>query len=342
MNSALLSRSIRLIPLPTKGRECCTGSLVAKYHSLKFVAEPSLLKSSSRRTLSQSSNDTNGRDDSHISVSLFKNPIVHQLWTGRQEAKKKSFAKKNSKLLESDNTIASDLRPKGKPPSSARVEVSYPFSTDSMLWESYRSPWGQVRIGKLLEDLDALAGNIAFFHVDSDDTVSDNKNFPVIVTASVDKINLRDRPASTSNLLLSGQVTWTGRSSMEIRMKCIEEGATTEWLDAYVTYVALDSVTKKPIDIPPVLPSTPEEVADFEAGLIRADAKKRRRQQKKQKQDSDVRSDIEQMASNLLLEAGPLLNMPSLADPYSILLKNTKMQNASIAQPQTQNLHNSK
>lgn len=28
----------------------------------------------------------------------------------------------------------------------------------------YRSPWGLVRVGKLLEDLDSLAGNIAFRH----------------------------------------------------------------------------------------------------------------------------------------------------------------------------------
>ena len=28
----------------------------------------------------------------------------------------------------------------------------------------YRNPWDQVRVGKLLEDLDSLAGNIAFQH----------------------------------------------------------------------------------------------------------------------------------------------------------------------------------
>lgn len=28
----------------------------------------------------------------------------------------------------------------------------------------YRNPWGAVRIGRLLEDLDSLAGNVAFRH----------------------------------------------------------------------------------------------------------------------------------------------------------------------------------
>lgn len=28
----------------------------------------------------------------------------------------------------------------------------------------YRNPWGHARIGRLLEDLDSLAGNVAFLH----------------------------------------------------------------------------------------------------------------------------------------------------------------------------------
>jgi acyl-coenzyme A thioesterase 9 len=42
----------------------------------------------------------------------------------------------------------------------------------------------------------------------------------------------------------------------------------------------------------------------------------------------------------LLKEAGPLINLPSLADPNSILIESTKLSNAMIAQPQVQNLHN--
>ena len=39
-------------------------------------------------------------------------------------------------------------------------------------------------------------------------------------------------------------------------------------------------------------------------------------------------------------EAGPLLNMPSLANPHSILVGQTELQNAEIAQPQVRNLAN--
>jgi acyl-coenzyme A thioesterase 9 len=54
-----------------------------------------------------------------------------------------------------------------KPPK--RVTVSYPFSTDGSLRESYRNPWGAVRLGRVLEDLDSLAGNIAYEHCDDFD-----------------------------------------------------------------------------------------------------------------------------------------------------------------------------
>ena len=86
--------------------------------------------------------------------SLFKNPIVHQLWSARQEAKK--MHKENE-----SGTYSQE----GKPPSKSRVEVEYLFSQNELLLETYRNPWGQMRFGKILEDLDALAGNIAFSHV---------------------------------------------------------------------------------------------------------------------------------------------------------------------------------
>lgn len=50
----------------------------------------------------------------------------------------------------------------GKPP--ARVRVAYSFAADPITREHYRNPWGEARIGRLLEDLDSLAGYVAFAH----------------------------------------------------------------------------------------------------------------------------------------------------------------------------------
>jgi acyl-coenzyme A thioesterase 9 len=261
-----------------------------------------------------------------VAASLFKNPIVHELWTARQRAKREP------KVTQSDGGTTS------KSPKDSYVEVAYPFSTDDLLWEAYRNPWGQMRLGRLLEDLDALAGNIAFFHVHTSNIPE--KDYPVIVTASVDRIRLRHRPHSGSDQKLSGRVTWTGTSSMEIRMQCTCAGSEQEWMEAYVTFVTLDPRTKKPMAIPSVVPETDEEKAEFAAGAARAAARKKRRKGQLKAGSSLEMSDVDSKAAALMVEAGPLLTMPSLADPHSILLKDTAMQNAMIAQPQVQNLHN--
>ena len=286
-------------------------------------------------TPSENKNDLgpdNDNGSSRLSVSLFKNPIVHQLWTARQQAKKDRLRDRAGRGTGSSQSAQDNQ----KSPTDSRVEVNYAFSGDPLLWDAYKNPWGQIRLGRLLEDLDALAGNIAFFHCHTEN--QDESDYPVIVTASVDRIFLQpeQRPAKGMDQTLSGQVTWTGTSSMEIRMQCISAGSDQAWLEAYVTFVTLDPHTKKPMKIPAIVPTNDEERNAFQAGAARANAKKMRRKQKHSVADT---TDIEQQATLLLERAGPLLTMPSLADPHSILLSHTAMQNAMIAQPQAQNLH---
>mmetsp|Transcript_11641 Transcript_11641/g.16609 ORF Transcript_11641/g.16609 Transcript_11641/m.16609 type:complete len:287 (+) Transcript_11641:599-1459(+) len=146
-------------------------------------------------------------------------------------------------------------------------------------------------------------------------------------------------------MMLSGKVSWVGKSSMEIRMQCVEinkDGSEDEWLEAFFTFVTLDHITKKPVAMPPLLPQTNEERALFELGALKAHAKKQARRNKLQIGQpitSETSLRIDQKAAHLLAAAGPLLKMPSLADPQSILMQHTKMQNAMIAQPQVRNLH---
>ena len=179
-----------------------------------------------------------------------------------------------------------------------------------------------------MEDLDALAGNIAFAHV-QDPSIN-------IVTASVDRIRLSCIPSTDTDQHLSGKVTYVGTSSMEIRMQCKDSGG-KEWMEAYFTFVATDPDTKRPLKIPRLQPETEEETKQFQAGKQRAAQKKLAR---KGGQANNNNSEIETIANALMKEAGPLLNMPSLANPHSILVGQTKLQNAEIAQPQVRNLAN--
>lgn len=163
---------------------------------------------------------------------------------------------------------------------------------------------------------------------------------PLIVTASVDRIRLRKERTKTleTDQVLSGRVTFVGTSSMEIRMHCTGVGEDEHWLEAFFTFVTLDPETKKPMNITPLLPQDEASKADFEAGAKRAAVKKERRKQEK---DAAAASNIQQHANELLQQARPLLlNMPSLAARDSLEMSKTLLQNAMIAQPQSQNLHN--
>jgi acyl-coenzyme A thioesterase 9 len=73
---------------------------------------------------------------------------------------------------------------------------------------SCRAP---CRLGKVLEDLDAMAGAISYKHCD--DGKPDSAPL-TIVTASVDRIDFL-KPWGIRDLRLSGHVTYVGFSSME-------------------------------------------------------------------------------------------------------------------------------
>lgn len=51
----------------------------------------------------------------------------------------------------------------------------------------YRNPWNRVRVGRVLEDMDSMAGYIAFLHCDDSDP---SKLPPLLVTAAVERIEI--------------------------------------------------------------------------------------------------------------------------------------------------------
>ena len=92
-----------------------------------------------------------------------------------------------------------------KTPSESRTKVEYKFSDNTELAKQYENPWGYARHGKLMEDLDALAGTIAFKHCDDNNP----QTRPLlIVTASVDKIEMKNKIKLNENVTLQGTVIW--------------------------------------------------------------------------------------------------------------------------------------
>lgn len=145
-----------------------------------------------------------------------------------------------------------------------------PFKDDKWLCDSYINAFGRLRAGQLFQDLDALAGRIAYRHCAPAE--------PVNVTASVDRILMLKKvdEIQNYNFVLAGAVTWTGRSSMEITVKGyafqdlvpaeIDEAdlpAENVFLTANFTFVARNPQTHKSFAINRLLPVTEAEWLDY-------------------------------------------------------------------------------
>ena len=248
--------------------------------------------------------------------------IVGELWNNRSVGQKRS----------------------GLPGSVERSEVriNYPFSSDAALKDSYINAFGSIRLGRVLEDLDALAGNVAFAHCEppAEDQGADAPPYH-IVTASVDRIQVLSLPCVDDDMELSGRVNWVGRSSLEIGMQVTSKAADVPWLEANFTFVALRD--GRAASITPLRPTNPAEHARFNAGATRAAAKKalRRRQQQQQQADASTTphsAGTVQLDTAWLLERGRAMQMlPSLGGVDCVLMRDTGLSNCLIAQPQQRN-----
>lgn len=226
-----------------------------------------------------------------------------------------------------------------KSPADSRTTILYPFSTDYILREQYRNPWNGIRVGKLLEDLDALAGTISFKHCFNHAGMADSL---LLVTASVDKMVIKKPILVDNDLKILGAVTWVGRSSMEIQLEVIQSTEETsdpqdsQALIANFTFVARDSKTGKSAIINQITPETEKEKLLWQE----AEERNKLRKEKRKQQKKEIENEKEAERLNALLTEGRVfMDMPALADRDSILIKDTCLQNALVCQPQQRNTH---
>ncbi|XP_026423318.1 acyl-coenzyme A thioesterase 9, mitochondrial-like isoform X3 [Papaver somniferum] len=226
-----------------------------------------------------------------------------------------------------------------KTPSQSRTSILYNFSSDYILREQYRDPSiVGVRFGKLLEDLDALAGTISFKHCSDEDSTTRPL---LLVTASVDKMVLRKPLRVDADLRIAGAVTWVGRSSIEIQLEVTQPSQDSSRasedvaLTANFTFVARDSKTNKSAPVNRVLPESEQEKMLWEEAEARDKTRKRKRGEKK----IDIENGEDKRLKALLAEGRIFCDMPALANRDSILLKDTCLEYSLICQPQQRNIH---
>lgn len=258
---------------------------------------------------------------------MYHSPVTNALW----EARSSMFEKSADEKQDSQSELVA------KTPSRSRTSILYKFSSDYILREQYRNPWDEMRMGKLLEDLDALAGTISYKHCRNDDGATR----PILlVTASVDKMVLKKPIRVDFDLKISGAVTWVGRSSMEIQLEVTQSTpdspnpSESVALVANFTFVARDSKTGKSAPINQILPETEREKLLWKE----AEERNKMRKQKRVEQKKDVDKDEDRLNA-LLAEGRVFCDMPALADRDSILIRDTHHENSLICQPQQRNIH---
>ena len=124
--------------------------------------------------------------------------------------------------------------------------------------------------GRLMEWIDVVAAVVARRHSRMN-----------VTTAAVDSLEFTEAAYANDTVVLVGYMTYTGTTSMEICVKTYVEsldGSRRQINKAYVVMVALDE-EEHPARVPRLVPETPEEQREWEAGKARHQLRRRRRQE---------------------------------------------------------------
>ena len=124
--------------------------------------------------------------------------------------------------------------------------------------------------GQLMQWIDVVAAVVARRHSHCN-----------VTTASIDNLQFKAAAHVNDTIVLFGQITYVGHTSMEVRVDTYVEG-----LDgmrkavnrAYLVLVALDE-QEQPVEVPGLLLENETERAEWEAGERRRELRSRRRKE---------------------------------------------------------------
>jgi len=144
--------------------------------------------------------------------------------------------------------------------SESRVETSH------ILLPKHINPHGTAFGGEIMYWIDEIASIAARRHVRGD-----------VVTASIDSMSFKTPIFPGEHVILKANVTYTGRTSLEVAVDVFREqhhgGQLIAANTAYLTFVALDK-DKCPTAVPVLIPETDLEKQQFEEATLRVTARK--------------------------------------------------------------------
>lgn len=236
-----------------------------------------------------------------------------------------------------------------KPTTESHSRMMIPLCSKKEEMVGYIDAQNNVRIGRLLEDLDMFACWIAYRH-NAGQEYPDGSSPLSIVTACVDSVQIyRPQIPTDRDLYMFGMVTWTGSSSMEISMHLTPNNNVDLQnkedkdvvLDAKFVMVARghDATGQKAV-VYPLKVSTPVEQQLWELGAQNRD---RRIQSGKEDLMLTPPTHEESEAIHKMFTANTdqrtgSFNSFKLKEGI-ILMKNTKLKSCITCSPQHRNVH---
>jgi acyl-coenzyme A thioesterase 9 len=158
-------------------------------------------------------------------------------------------------------------------PANSWIRLKLPLESKEKIRKYLALGDNRIRVGRLLELMDMLAGRICYWHTNDSFVPKDL----TIVTASVDGIQFYNNPIHLDkNLSLEGYICYTGTSSMEVRIDVRNHEGKLH-CSAYYVFVAREKATGKAAKVPRLdfsLEKEPEKAQlRFQLGKARQDAR---------------------------------------------------------------------
>ena len=145
----------------------------------------------------------------------------------------------------------------------SEIKKIMPFSNDLELRERYINFFGALRLGKLLEDLDLIAGQVAYKHTEG------WERGLTIVTAACDRIDILGDLRSDRDLQFLASINWVGKSSLEVGIRISSKEARNWKRVARAYFIMVARKDGKAEIVNSLEPLTNEDKRRFQQGELR-------------------------------------------------------------------------
>src|SRR5690242_21428675 len=159
-------------------------------------------------------------------------------------------------------------------PRAAKTVKESQHETSELMMPQDANNLGHIFGGVILSMMDKTAAIAAFRHCRLN-----------VVTASIDRVDFREPIHLGDLVVMKASVNYAGRTSMEVGVRVEAEellsGRRRHTNSCYLTFVAVDR-NGRPVEVPGLIPETPDEVRRYEAAKERRARRLEERQREEQ------------------------------------------------------------